>query len=108
VDGLGNPLSDARGNPLNDANGQPVKSADGQVLEVKPLGLSGSITLEYYYTYGNLLAYLGRCNPDEAPYYLQRALNYAPDEITVVSSYETSMASCNGLTTPTPAPSPSP
>lgn len=104
VDGLGNPLTDANGNPLLDANGDPVVSADGKVLEVKPLALSGSITLEYYYTYGNLLAFLRRCSATEAPFILQKALNFAPDDPTVKASYEESMAVCNGIPLPTDEP----
>ena len=94
VDGLGNPLRDDAGNPLKNINGDPLESADGQELEVKPLPLAGSISLEYYYTYGNLLAYLEKCAPDQAPKFLNAALNHAPDDPTVLGSFEESMAMC--------------
>ena len=118
VDGLGNPLLDSAGVPLNDAsgnavasldangnpvvldaNGQPVTGEDGKVLDVQPLPLSGSITLEYYYTYGNLLAFLKQCKPNQAPRILQLALNYRPDDPTVKGSYDESMAICAGTLT---------
>jgi tetratricopeptide (TPR) repeat protein len=97
VDGNGRPLLDAEGNPLLDASGNPVQPADGVVLQVAPLPLAGSITLEYYYTYGNLLAYLQKCGPDEAPRYLTLALNFAPDEPTVQGSYNESMGLCQAV-----------
>ncbi len=100
VDGDGNPLTDLAGDPLLDANGEPVKSADGRVLTVQPMPLAGAITLEYYYTYGNLLAYLRKCEPRQAPYYLGLALNFAPDDPTVKGSYDESMAICSGELTP--------
>ena len=94
VDSAGNPLLDAAGNPLLDASQNEVRPVDGVVLNVPALTLGGSITLEYWYTYGNLLAYLQRCGPNEAPYFLKAALNEAPDEPTVLGSYNESMALC--------------
>jgi tetratricopeptide (TPR) repeat protein len=94
VDAGGNPLLDTEGNPLLDASGNPVRAVDGVMLEVAPLPLAGSISLEYYYTYGNLLAYLQQCKPDQAPRYLTLALNFAPDDRTVQGSYNESMALC--------------
>jgi hypothetical protein len=93
-------LTFASGLPVRDVNGEPVESSDGVVLEVKGLPLTGPITLEYYYTYGNLLAYLGKCDPNpqarEAPYWLQIALDEYPDEPTVQGSFAESMAICSG------------
>jgi tetratricopeptide (TPR) repeat protein len=103
VDGKGNPLLDAKGNPLLDASGNPVKSADGQQLQVAGLQLDGAVNLEYYYTYGNLLAYLKECAPDQAPKFLQLALNFRPDDPTVKGSYNESMAICSGSLTPNEA-----
>lgn len=72
-------------------------------VPVTPLALTAG-SLEYYYTYGNLLAFYNRCGPSEAPYYLGLALNFAPDDITVQSSYEESLEICRrfiaGLATP--------
>jgi tetratricopeptide (TPR) repeat protein len=116
VDGAGNPLTYANGLPVEDINGNPVESSDGVVLEVQPLPLTGPISLEYYYTYGNLLAYLEKCGADQAPKWLERALNDYPDDATVRASYEESMALCRGEITPeeaingtaTPAPTATP
>ncbi|MCC6190216.1 MAG: tetratricopeptide repeat protein, partial [Anaerolineales bacterium] len=120
VDGAGNPLTYANGLPVEDVNGKPVESSDGIVLQVDPLALTGPISLEYYYTYGNLLAYLQKCEPGaaakQAPYWLERALAEYPQDATVLASYEESMALCrSGLTTDeaisgaaTPEPSPTP
>lgn len=97
VDSLGNPLTYASGLPVNDVNGDPVQVPEGSaVLEVLPLPLADASSLEYYYTYGNLLAYLQRCEPNQAPRFLQIALNFAPDNPTVLGSYEESMALCSG------------
>lgn len=97
VDAQGNPLTYADGQPVKDANGDPVEVLTGTVvLEVQPMPLADAASLEYYYTYGNLLAYLQKCEADEAPLYLQRALNFAPDNPTVLGSYEESMALCRG------------
>lgn len=63
-------------------------------VNVAPLPLADGSTLEFYYTYGNLLAFLGQCEPNEAPFYLQRALEYEPDNETVLASYEESV---NGI-----------
>ncbi len=103
VDGKGNPLYDAKGNPLLDASGKPVTSADGQQLQVPGLPLNGAVVLEYYYTYGNLLAFLKECAPDQAPRILQLALNFRPDDPTVKASYDESMSICSGALTPNEA-----
>ena len=62
-----------------------------QTVNVPPYPLDDANALEFYYTYGNLLAYLRKCGPEEAPFYLQKALDYAPDNVTVVDSYEISI-----------------
>jgi len=95
VDSKGNPLLDAKGNPLKDSSGNAV-TPDGATLQVPALPLDGAVTLEYYYTYGNLLAFLNKCGPDEAPKILQLALNFRPDDPTVKGSYTESMAICEG------------
>jgi tetratricopeptide (TPR) repeat protein len=95
VDSKGSPLFDEKGVPLNDSSGQPVKPV-GQTLQVAPMPLDGSIPLEYYYTFGNLLAFLNKCAPDQAPKYLQLALNFKPDDPTVKGSYDESIAICTG------------
>ncbi len=59
-------------------------------------------SLEFYYTYGNLLAYFQQC--DEARSYLVRALQYAPDNLTVQGSFEVSSDICRLGGTPTPTP----
>lgn len=95
VDLAGNPLYDYDGNPLLDVNGQPVEIVDANTLTVPKLPLSGPITLEYYYTYGNLLAYLQQCDPNRgAPKYLNEALLHYPDDPTVLGSFNESMALC--------------
>jgi len=97
VDGAGSPLTYANGQPVVDVNGEPVTSSDGVVYQVQGLGRpTTSINLEYFYTYGNLLAYLNRCLPNQAPKWLGIALDYAPDEPTVQGSFEESMAICSG------------
>lgn len=118
VDGEGTPLYEADGTPLHDYEGNPIESADGRELRVEPMPLAGPISLEYYYTYGNLLAFLERCGagPYQAPQVLQEALGFAPDDPTVRASYEESMAICAGdlsvdeaiFGTATPPPSPAP
>jgi tetratricopeptide (TPR) repeat protein len=98
VDSKGNPLLDDLGNPLNDSSGKPVTPI-GATLQVAALPLDGAVTLEYYYTYGNLLAFLNKCGPNQAPKILQLALNFRPDDPTVKGSYDESMAICNGTVT---------
>jgi tetratricopeptide (TPR) repeat protein len=95
VDSKGNPLLDDQGNPLKDSSGNSV-TPDGATLQVPALPLDGAVTLEYYYTYGNLLAYLNKCDPNQAPKILQLALNFRPDDPTVKGSYDESMAICDG------------
>jgi len=118
ADGLGNPLLDLKGEPLLNASGKPVAGLDANgnlvvldangnpltgkqagVLDIQPLPLTGAITLEYYYTYGNLLAFLNKCGTNQAPAILQLALEFAPDDPTVKASYDESMAICNGQLT---------
>ncbi len=85
-------------------------------VTVAPMPLDGR-SLEYYYTLGNLMAYYRECGPSEAPFYLNQALNYAPDDGTVLGSYEESMAICREFlagtavpegATPGPAPTATP
>jgi tetratricopeptide (TPR) repeat protein len=115
VDGAGNPLTYANGLPVVDINGTPVASSDSTVLQVTPVAsFDNATTLEYLYTYGNLLAYLKKCEPEQAPRFLELALSKAPDDPTVLGSYEESMAICagdltideaiNGTATPPPTP----
>lgn len=100
VDGAGNPLAYANGLPVVDVNGEPVESSDGVVLQVRGLPPNSASVLEYYYTYGNLLAYLNKCEPSQAPKWLQIALDRAPNDPTVRGSYEISMSICSGALTP--------
>ena len=95
VDAQGNPLTLANGEAVLDINGTPVVApTDSPVLQVPAMPLDRN-SLEYLYTYGNLLAYLKKCDSDEAPKFLQLALSIAPDDQTVVGSFEESMAICN-------------
>lgn len=95
VDLAGNPLYDYDGNPLADLNGNPVEITPDNLLTVPKLPLAGSISLEYYYTYGNLLAFLRECDPERgAPKYLNDALLHAPDDPTVLGSFNESMSIC--------------
>jgi tetratricopeptide (TPR) repeat protein len=95
VDLAGNPLYDYNGQPLLDVNGEPLEIVEENTLTVPKLPLSGPISLEYYYTYGNLLAFLQKCDPQRgAPKYLNDALLYAPDDPTVLGSFNESMAIC--------------
>ncbi len=64
-----------------------------QTVRVEPLPLNRT-SLEFYYTYGNLLAFNFKCGPNEALYYLGLALNFAPDDITVQNSYNESAVIC--------------
>jgi tetratricopeptide (TPR) repeat protein len=64
---------------------------DTRTVNVPAYPLEDFSALEFYYTYGNLLAYLRKCGPNEAPFYLQKALDYAPDNETVVDSYNISI-----------------
>jgi tetratricopeptide (TPR) repeat protein len=95
VDRAGSPLFDYDGNPLADLNGNPVEITDDNQLRVPKLPPNTSITLEYYYTYGNLLAYLGECDSEKgAPKYLNDALLQAPEDPTVLASFNESMSMC--------------
>lgn len=64
-----------------------------QTVRVEPLPLNRT-SLEFYYTYGNLLAFNFKCGPNEALYYLGLALNFAPDDVTVQNSYNESAVIC--------------
>jgi len=83
-------------------------------VTVEGMPLDNLNALEFYYTMGNLKAYLYKCAPDEAPRYLGAALNYAPDDFTVQSSYAESLAICRqrqealAAATPTPTATSSP
>lgn len=73
----------------------------GEVItyNVQPVALEQG-TLEYYYTYGNLLAYFQQC--DRARSYLVQALQFAPDDVTVQNSYDVSSEVCRLGGTPVP------
>lgn len=78
-------------------------------VNVVGMPLDNLNALEFYYTMGNLKAYLYKCGPDEAPKYLGAALNFAPDDFTVQSSYSESLSICRNrqeeLNAATPTPS---
>lgn len=78
-------------------------------VNVMGMPLDNLNALEFYYTMGNLKAYLYKCGPDEAPKYLGAALNFAPDDFTVQSSYSESLSICRNrqeeLNAATPTPS---
>jgi hypothetical protein len=79
-----------------------VEIIEGNQLTVNKLPLVGTQTLEYYYTYGNLLAYLQKCDQERgAPKFLNEALFHYPDDTTVLASFEESMSLCmNGPADP--------
>lgn len=87
------------GNAIDDT-GVPVLQ-DGQPVPVNGMGLSQA-SLVYYYTLGNLRAFLASpqnneacgTDPDDAPTLLRAALNFAPDDQTVLGSYTESMSIC--------------
>ena len=98
--------------------GGEYKVSEDKTVTVKGLPLN-DLSKEYYYTYGNLLAYYKKCAPDEAPAFLSQVLTAYPDDPTVINSYETSMETCrnvlagtlippNGTTTPPPGLTPTP
>ena len=69
------------------------EAAAAQIVTVEPMPLDAR-SVEYYYTLGNLLAYYRRCGPAEAPFFLNQALNFAPDDATIRGSYDESMGIC--------------
>jgi tetratricopeptide (TPR) repeat protein len=74
-----------------------MEYADGRDEMVTVEGLPLDVrSLEYYYSYGNMLAFQYECGPDGAMRYLQLARDFAPDNETVLGSYETSAARCAG------------
>lgn len=81
---------------------ETLTSGDVVSYNVEGLPLQDGTTLEFYYTYGNLLAYFQQC--DRARTYLVKALEFAPDNLTVQGSYETSSDICRLGGTPTPTP----
>jgi len=81
---------------------ETLESGDVVAYSVTGLPLEDPVTLEFYYTYGNLLAYFQRC--DEARTYLVRALEFDPENPTVQGSFETSSDICRLGGTPTPTP----
>lgn len=108
------------GGELQDEEGQVVKDQNGNPVTVQGLELN-NLSLAYYYTLGNLQAFLDHCDPNDtahAPALLRRALNFAPEDETVVGSYNDSMALCSGQvagtaaaegapeTSPSPSPAP--
>jgi tetratricopeptide (TPR) repeat protein len=73
--------------------------------KVQVLGMPLSrLSLEYYYTLGNLYAYYRLCAPDQAQALLSQALAAFPDDPTVIGSYETSMETCRNVLAGTLAP----
>lgn len=90
--------------------GGAYKVSEDQTVQVPGMSLS-RLSLEYYYTLGNLYAYYGQCTPDKAQALLSQVLAAFPDDPTVIGSYETSMETCRnviaGTLTP-PAGTPTP
>ena len=78
-----------------------VVGGDYEVSETETVTMAGmplnDLSKEYYYTYGNLLAYYKKCAPDEAPAFLTQVLGAYPDDPTVINSYETSMETCRNV-----------
>ncbi len=78
-----------------------MEYADGREETVTVEGLPlDARSLEYYYSYGNMLAFQYECGPDGAMRYLQLARDFAPDNETVIGSYEISAARCTGRDAP--------
>ncbi len=96
---FGGALKDDKGNTLIDGQGNP--------LTVEPLPLTNG-SLEFYYTMGNLMAFNYQCRPDEAPAILNQVLTFAPDNPTVIGSYEESMGLCANFLAGTLTPQPTP
>jgi tetratricopeptide (TPR) repeat protein len=107
-----------------DVDGTPVLDDQQNPIPVVGMPLAAN-SLEYYYTLGNLRAFnaspqnLESCGSDfdDAPTLLQQAVNFAPEDPTVLGSYAESMNICDrvsrglpGATStpdaPTPTPSP--
>src|SRR5574341_2451814 len=90
--------------------GGSYTAPDGQIYEIQGMPLN-ELSLEYYYTLGNLYAYNAQCTPDKAQALLSQVLAAFPDDPTVIGSYETSMETCRnviaGTLTP-PAGTPTP
>jgi tetratricopeptide (TPR) repeat protein len=89
--------------------GRYVVSKD-KTVTVKGLPLDKN-SLEFYYTYGNLMAFNLECTPDKAPAILKQVLDMFPDDPTVKGSYDESMKICTNylsgtLTPATPSASP--
>ncbi|MGH2523507.1 MAG: tetratricopeptide repeat protein [Anaerolineales bacterium] len=86
------------GGTPTDSEGNPVRDGSGQEIVIKGMELN-TRSLEYYYTLGNLQAYNGKCGPasDEAPALLEQAIQFAPDNQTVVGSYTESMQICENI-----------
>jgi len=80
---------------------ETLESGETVAYTVTGLPLDGS-SLEFYYSYGNLLAYFQLC--DDARVYLVRALEFAPDDLTVQGSFEVSSDICRYGGTATPEP----
>lgn len=100
-----------------------VLGGEYEVSETETVTVLGmplnDLSKEYYYTYGNLLAFYKKCAPDQAPAFLTQVLAAYPDDLTVINSYETSMETCRNVlagtlpasdstTTPQPALTPTP
>lgn len=76
--------------------GGAYKVSEDETVAVKGLPLT-DLSKEYYYTLGNLYAYYRLCAPDQAPALLSQVLAAFPDDRTVISSYETSMETCQNV-----------
>lgn len=98
------------GGPLTDANGQimveGITLADGAGASLSVVGMPlTAASLEYYYTLGNLRAYIASLqnpescgpDPDDAPALLRAAFNFAPEDPTVIGSYTESMKLCDQI-----------
>lgn len=98
------------GGPVTDANGEPLVEGitldEDTVTALNVVGMPlGQASLEYYYTLGNLRAYIASLqnpdpcgpDPDDAPALLHAALNFAPEDPTVLGSFEESMNLCNQI-----------
>ncbi|MBF8284184.1 MAG: hypothetical protein HW378_3099, partial [Anaerolineales bacterium] len=83
--------------------GGPYEVSEDNTVQVQGMPLS-RLSMEYYYTLGNLYAYYEQCTPDKAPALLTQVLAAFPDDITVQSSYETSMETCRNVLAGTLAP----
>ncbi len=97
------------GGPVTDATGQPLVEGitlTDTAISLSVIGLAlNQSSLEYYYTLGNLRAYIASLqnpepcgpDPDDAPALLRAAFNFAPEDRTVIGSYTESMGICDNI-----------